>query len=645
MATGKAFDGGIKVMRGTILAVAAATCALSPLATQAVVNPFGDAIFWWRGGRDGANGCAADGQFTQGELVDVRHAKDTTFWNHGFSTLTKDGPPDNTLMPYLSETVTAPYACEQYAASVLYFPQTFTVTTNYTDGVATTVKWRPQKISRLYLPKIFRDSCANGACSNWTAFIRFRRDGVEGKVSTIAESLMLLNYEWGSQKGIGVNFVNGTDITQESAALRLSIGQHQPTPGVTITRGKWMDLALSVTGKVVTVCWCLQDGKFGTATYDETSQTKVGDLAMPANGYIHVGTDLNLNYTSDTMVYDIATGKGTSSKNNAIMAFRGAIAQLAFWDRALDVQEMREVFGYPRPAAMTAGVKDGGTAEYLATAASVAAGNGSWEDLDPALAAGQSRTVAFTLDAAKASLPQLLRIFPAAGSASGRLAVTLNGQTVASGAFDGTRTFRQFVKAKFFASGANTLTVSRTDSGTGDILIDAMELSGSYIVGRDSENNNVFSHEDLAKTIFDFDVTCGAETNLVAGTNPKKSHDCRLSITFPLDAETLKAASGMSYLTRLVAAQDHNTSDPPDFPASRFAVNGHVIKEYGNNEFPKAYGYLGPFDVPLEYLKEGTNTFTFSSDYIGGSTSKWRSFSFHRFELLPADMGTIFVLR
>ena len=70
-----------------------------------------------------------------------------------------------------------------------------------------------------------------------------------------------------------------------------------------------------------------------------------------------------------------------------------------------------------------------------------------------------------------------------------------------------------------------------------------------------------------------------------------------------------------------------------------------VIKEYGNNEFPKAYGYLGPFDIPLEYLKEGTNTFTFSTDYIGGSTSKWRSFSFHRFELQPADMGTMLILR
>ena len=101
----------------------------------------------------------------------------------------------------------------------------------------------------------------------------------------------------------------------------------------------------------------------------------------------------------------------------------------------------------------------------------------------------------------------------------------------------------------------------------------------------------------------------------------------------------------MTYLTRLVSAQDWNTADPPDFPASRFEVNGQVIKEYGNNEFPKAYGYLGPFDIPLEYLKEGTNTFTFSSDYIGGSTSKWRSFSFHRFELKPADVGTMLLLR
>ena len=632
---------GVKVLRGTILAAA---CALAPCATQAVVNPFGDSIFWWRGGRDGANGCAADGQFTQGELVDTRHAKDTTFWNQGYSTLTKDGAANNTLMPYLSETVTAPYACESYPASVLYFPQTFTITTNYTDGVATTVIWRPQQISRLYLPKIFRDSCANGACSNWTAFVRFRRDGLEGKTKNIGESFMLIDYDWGGKRGVNVR-LSGADTTQESAQVGFSIGgQYQPTWFATIKRGQWMDLAFSVSGRTLTACWCVQDGKFGTVTYDYSSQAKAGDTAMSANSSIFIGTDNNLAYNTDSYSYDIAAGTG-KSLNNAMLAFRGAVAQLAFWDRALDVQEMREVLGYPRPAAMTAGVKDGGTAEYLATAASAAAGTGSWEDLDPALAAGASRTVTFTLDATKASLPQLLRIFPAAGSASGRISVTLNGQSVASGAFDGTRTFRQFVKAKFFASGANTLTVRRTDAGTDDLLIDAMELSGSYIVGRDSNLNNVFSHEDYSRTIFDFDVACGAETNLVAGTNPRKSHDCRLSITFPLDAETLKAASCMTYLTRLVSAQDWNTADPPDFPASRFEVNGQVIKEYGNNEFPKAYGYLGPFDIPLEYLKEGTNTFTFSSDYIGGSTSKWRSFSFHRFELQPADVGTMFLLR
>ena len=278
----------------------------------AVVNPFGDALFWWRGGRDGANGCAADGLLTQGELVDVRHAKDTTFWNQGFSTLTKNGAANNSLMPYLSETVTAPYACESYAASVLYFPQTFTVTTNYTDGVATEIRWRAQQISRLYLPKVFRDSCANGSCPNWTAFVRFRRDGLEGKDKGVAESLMLVDYDWGTMKGVGVNFL-GTDDTQKSAELRFSFGQQQPKPGVTITRGQWMDLAFSVAGKVVTVCWCVQDGKFGAVTYDYTSDAKVDKLAMSANSLIHVGTDNNLSYDSDCYTYDIPSKKAASS--------------------------------------------------------------------------------------------------------------------------------------------------------------------------------------------------------------------------------------------------------------------------------------------------------------------------------------------
>ena len=611
----------------------------SVLPVNAVVSPFGDSVFWWRGGRDGANGCAQDGLLTQGELVDVRHAKDATFWNQGYSTLTKDGSANNTLMPYQSETVTAPYACESYTASTLYFPQTFSVTTNYSGtGEATNIVWRPQQISRLYLPKIFRDSCVNGTCPNWTAFIRFRRDGVEGKYKGIAESLMLMNYTWGDRKGIGINFF-GTDDTQKSAELRMSIGKHQDKPGLTVTRGQWVDLAISVNGKVVNVFWCAQNGKFGSKTYDETSNSNVGDIAMSATSYIHVGTDLNLAYNSNCLVYDVAKKTGSSS-NNAMMAFRGAIAQLAFWDRALDAYEVQQVFGYPRPAAMTVGVKDNSTNEYLSVATSVAAGCGNWEEMNPALAAGQSRTIRFSLTEPKASLPQLLRIFPATGSASGRLSVTLNGNRVISASIDGTRTFQQFVKAASFVTGENTLTVTRTDSGAGDILIDAMEMSGSFMVGRDSHSNNVFSHEDIDKTIFDYDMACGMETNLVAGLNVRKTYDCRLSVTFPLDAETLRAASGMSYRT-FIATYSSGTGYPP----SRFAINGHVIKEYATDEFPAAYQYLGDFFIPVEHLRAGTNTFTFTADYVGGNTSIWRGFSFHRFELLPVESGTMILFR
>lgn len=622
------------------MAIAAFGCVLT---AQAVVNPFGDSIFWWRGGRDGANGCDRDGLFSQGELVDVRHAKDQTFWNRSWSARTNKavdgGVVVDKILSYQSETVTAPYACESYQAQTLYFPQIFSVTTNYSGtGQITDIRWRAQQISRLYLPEIFRDSYVNGTCPNWTAFVRFRRDGVDERPATpLFESMMLLDYAWGSAKGIGVNFYcDGT--SQASANMRISIGQYQHFPGLTVTRGQWVDLAISVAGKVVTVCWCAQNGKFGSYTYDVTSSAQVSDLAMSASSYIHVGTDLNLSYDNDTLVYNAATG-GYSAGNNAYMAFRGAIAQLAFWDRALDKYEVQQVFGYPRPAAMTVGVKDGGTNEYLSASAMVEAGNGRWEDLNPSLTAGQSCTVSFMLTEQKASLPQLLRIFPATGSASGRLSVTLNGNSIIQDAFDGSRTFLKFIKAKFFTTGVNSLTITRTDSGVGDILIDSIEMSGSYMLGVDSAQTP-FSHEDLPTTIFDFDMACGAESNFVSALNVKKSHDCRLSVTFPLDAETLRAAIGMSYRTRLA------TSSGVDFSASRFAINGHVFKEYGANEFPTTLGeYLGDFDIPLEFLQNGTNTFTFSADYIGGDVSKWKGFSFHRFELKPVPPGMAIFVR
>lgn len=178
--------------------------------------------------------------------------------------------------------------------------------------------------------------------------------------------------------------------------------------------------------------------------------------------------------------------------------------------------------------------------------------------------------------------------------------------------------------------------LTRTDSGSGTLLIDAIELSGSYMLGEDPGGQETFTGEEVSRVIFDFDMTCGAETNLVKGVNPRKQKACGLSITFPLDAETLKSASGMSYRTRL-AGLDTDTTIA--FPASRFMVNGHAIKEYGSGAFPAEKGYLGPFDIPLEYLKDGTNTFTFSTDYIGGNTSKWRIFSFHRFDLKPVPPG------
>ena len=584
--------------------------ALAMAAVPAGAHVFDDAVFYFNGGKD-ANG---DGYFNTGELRNI-----------------VDANASNTARPTIAnfhrmtnEVVHCPYSGKTFVGSCLNFPQeiTHTYTTNIVGDVTNVTVEARGRVSKVYIDNVFKD--VTGNCSNYSVVVRFRRDAVPKVANDFQDWMLRIGYEWNNGgRGLAIGY-NGSPMTNRYFTIMAGqqyLNKNDVRWKSTTETNAWTDLAVAVDGWKVKI-WYMQENdnqlRSAEKTFSYNSST-LSQLAAQSNWQIQLGSEQDVSSTS-TVIYAMTNGVKKSS-SNAYKCWAGSIQQLAFWTRTLTDAEVRQALGGTAPVELQVGLANGASTEFRGETS--AAGTGNWEELSPSLAAGGSLSLTYTNDFA-IMVPQVLTLIPTPASASGALRVKVNGSLVKSVAVMPGHTNLVPVASTFFRSGANTITLERTDAGASPLVLDAFSLGGSWVAGRNSSSNDVFPAEHAQWDSVGTWYAGSTWHKLWRGVTSSLS----ITLNFPVEKRLLDRGYTFRYRHRLVYGGNRQM----DLILNGTTIKSGVIPPVGVNTF----------DLPSEVLVDGNNTLQLKPSGGGGNFS---CFSYHLVEFEAPPDGTLLIIR
>ena len=584
--------------------------ALAMAAVPAGAHVFDDAVFYFNGGKD-VNG---DGYFNTGELRNI-----------------VDANASNTARPTIAnfhrmtnEVVHCPYSGKTFTSGCINFPQeiTHTYTTNIVGDVTNVTVEARGRVSKVYIDNVFKD--VTGNCSNYSVVVRFRRDAVPKVANDFQDWMLRIGYEWNNGgRGLAIGY-NGSPMTNRYFTIMAGqqyLNKNDVRWKSTTETNAWTDLAVAVDGWKVKI-WYMQENdnqlRSAEKTFSYNSST-LSQLAAQSNWQIQLGSEQDVSSTS-TVIYAMTNGVKKSS-SNAYKCWAGSIQQLAFWTRTLTDAEVRQALGGTAPVELQVGLANGASTEFRGETS--AAGTGNWEELSPSLAAGGSLSLTYTNDFA-IMVPQVLTLIPTPASASGALRVKVNGSLVKSVAVMPGHTNLVPVASTFFRSGANTITLERTDAGASPLVLDAFSLGGSWVAGRSSSSNDVFPAEHAQYDSVGTWYAGSTWHKLWRGVTSSLS----ITLNFPVEKRLLDRGYTFRYRHRLVYGGNRQM----DLILNGTTIKSGVIPPVGVNTF----------DLPSEVLVDGNNTLQLKPSGGGGNFS---CFSYHLVEFEAPPDGTLLIIR
>ena len=588
---------------------------LMTVAAMAAVCAFGgvydDCVYLFEGGLD-ANG---NGLFSTGELRDELHANPS----HANNGAVVSGYSDcaifrNEPVPYQSAGIST------QNVQCLYMPQTVKVsgtTTNYFPV------W--------YAMPFLRDYCTTNV---YSAVFRVRAD-----YDPLSKGGWMMNFGYTKNDiAVGQGWLLGLIWDKTAQAFRLN--SHAPGSSgkswgdANIPTNTWIDIGVVVTGNVVRA-YRAYTGRGSPSS--GTTASLDAFTAHSATFKSSAGVAPNLTMLRENIRFGgqafNSTAKNYSSvtDDNLKKYFAGSVRRMAFWNRALTEEEVREAFGRPRPDIVRIGAANGNADEFASDAAATATVDafGAWRDFSASLRAGDARNVTFPLSANESDLPQLLRIKTLAGGGSGTLRVSLNGTTVTSRPIVAGQPFVTILPAQSFVTGANTLTLTRTDANGTAIAIDALAVGGSWQVGKNDRKTDEFTY-GVPLSSYDTYVNAFAWNR---AANAKETGTSALNLYVTVLEEA--ARYGLHFETRT-----RNTYALTTTPNTKLtvSVNGVTKKELtglGGSVWEDIALDFEPGELPV-----GVNNIRFSIT-DGGCYY----FDYHRFQLVPPSDGTYLIVR
>jgi hypothetical protein len=301
-------------------------------------------------------------------------------------------------------------------------------------------------------------------------------------------------------------------------------------------------------------------------------------------------------------------------------AFEGAFHQVAFWDRTLSDDEIREAMagGTGRPNLVQVGMEGNGIEEFATSSQTASVSNtGAWENLNPALSAENlTATISFTCPALWAGQSQWLRVCGASGS--GKVSAAINGTPVGECTVAANGVGRIFVPTNVIVSGANTLVLSRTE---GSFALDAITLGGSWRFGE-----SISSFANAPATIDQFMFNPASANEKFRDRTLHNSGDLLTKFRFFVPNDLVGRYRGL-FTTRV---QNTGTGSPAydfEFFANGASLGTYAMKGGSNYEIK----------VSEENIVPGWNTLVWKR--LAG----WANIDWHRFDLRD-EPGTFVII-
>lgn len=456
-------------------------------------------------------------------------------------------------------------------------------------------------------------------CSNYTCVTRFKPYHAINPVSGNPMTLLGLDAVYqGGDKPSGVSLsLNTYKTLDDHLSLRMFVGDQQfnydsrssANRVVLIKEGSWVDLALVVESPKLTIYMCYEDG--GTNVIRTLSETFGAASAKPAlpvaRREFRIGS-------SNSNVYGCTFTNGVYCSTGFRSDFWGAFHQIAFWDRALGVDEVKEAMG--RPALVSVGIRGNpGNAEFQAKTATVAT-EGAWERLDPVLTASNpSASITFRCSKQWNGLPQFLRVAACADSDAGAVTVAVNGLEIGPVVLAPGRVRDLYVPEGVIVEGENTLTLTRGSGGT--LKLDQVELGGSWQYGLDAASMGIgyFGRDASNVDSYDFNPAGGNDVFHVRGlaSNGAKT---RFAYTVNVPEELGGRCKGR---LRIRAQNSGGGTYSNEVYVNSVRLTGALMKG----------GQTYDFDVPQRMLQAGRNEIQLRQ------VTGWVNWDCHQFKIYP----------
>ncbi len=624
--TQKTGEKSMNAIKKTAVVTATIAAAISSTAQATVQGSvFDDVKVWYKGSAGNAVGTADSSSTTKvkslpnlAEASSAMHGGEYLWWGW--------------RLQYSNQKVDCPYAgvtLDSTPCMVVpsYSPKTGDATVTIDGQTSSQPYWAGRRFGNLHFDNWMSDWTSGSVCSNWTCVLRFRSDQVNqvsGNPNHVIDIGSVWNETAGSATGVSLN-LNTPKALADYACPRTFVTTTQKNyEDIKIKNGRWVDCAIAVSGSKLDIWLCWNDG---TDANPSNKLAKISETYPTSKGLPTIAAGCRVHLASIKESYSASFTNGVYNGDMSNKAFEGAFHQIAFWDRLLSDDEIREAMagGTGRPNLVQVGMEGNGVNEFATSAKTASVSNtGAWENLNPTLdAENTTATIAFDCPALWAGQAQWLRIPVASGN--GSLAASINGTTLGTVTAVAGGVGRVFVPANVVTSGANTLVITRLQ---GSFAIDAVTLGGSWKFGESigSFSDSRDKYEPWVKDSPDryiLNAACGSD----------KLHDRSLNsaadgtqFRFYVPSDLVGKVRGV-FTTRV-----QNTGGSTfNF---EFLANGSSLGTYGlkgGNEYE--------VKVPVDGIVAGWNTFTWKD------ISGWANIDWHKFELQQPPKGMLLVVR
>ena len=429
----------------TEMLIAFALAVVSPAIANAGV--WDDCLLWYNGGAVDKNG---DGKFTNGEMLDVRHAGIANSPTHGGVLLNASSPYVDSVLIETND-VTFPLQNNR----VLKCP-----VLNFTAPSVTN-----DNVRSVYGNVVKIQNVLSTDDDTYSALIRFRREEHHGWAEAY-QIVMTLGRDYNQKRGLGVVLSN----VPSDNNLRIGIAkeaQHDTGLSLGSAKDAWHEVAVIVDGKTVNVG--VVDTSAKTAMTWKTYTTADQEASLkPYNTSLTLGGET------------VSTTAGSVGKT----LFRGQIHMVSVWNRVLTTNEVLEAFS-SAPSLFQVGLpKVDGTDVFAGASgsASISAQPEDWQKFPASFSAGGSVDITFPLDSTQTDLPQIVRLVPRTGT-SGGVSVAVNGTLCGTENIRGGVESYVYVPAGLLRTGENICTITRTDVGSGTVGFNSVQMAGSWRIG------------------------------------------------------------------------------------------------------------------------------------------------------------------